>query len=103
MMSKRDIRSIEDEIEEAEDLEEEPIEEIKIPLWRRILEADSSPKPLGEFMNHPLNFDQSSSTARIIKGLEGIVGNLDKAIVDVVIGVIQKVYEWISKPKEIPA
>jgi len=102
-LSKRDIRSIEDEIEETEDLEEEIVEEIKIPLWRRILEADSSPKPISEYMNHPLNFDNSVSTGRIIKGLEGIVGNLDKAIVDVAIGIIQKVYEWISKPKEISA
>jgi len=101
-LNKKTLKTIEDEIEEAEDLEE-PIEEIKIPLWRRIIEADSSPKPISEYINHPLNFDQSISTARIIKGLEGIVGNLDKAIVDVAIGIIQKVYEWISKPKEISA
>jgi len=92
------MRNIMDEIDTDVD---EP--EVKVkgdesePFWERIIKADSPDKPLSDYRNHALNWDGKESTSRIIKGFEGIIGNLDKAVVDVAIGTIQKIMELFKK------
>jgi|SaaInl7_200m_RNA_FD_contig_71_924158_length_994_multi_4_in_0_out_0_2 hypothetical protein len=58
--------------------------------WQRIIQATSPPKSIESYADHPLNFDSTPSTGRIIRGSEGIIGDLDKAVVDIIIGLIEK-------------
>lgn len=88
-----------------EELNGEPTEEVTEEaesIWQRILSADSRDMPISEYSVHPLNFDGKESTGRIIKGFEGILGNLNKAVVDIAIGVIQKVMEAFKEKKNEP-
>ena len=91
--------TIRDELldENSEEDEEDKVKEV--PLWKRTLFAQSTDKPLVEYLSHPLNFDSRESTSRIIKGLEGIIGNLDVALVDIIVGFAQKLME-LGKKRE---
>ena len=62
--------------------------------WERILTATSPDKKIELYSDHVLNYDGKDSTGRIIRGSEGIAGSLDKAIIDIVVGVIQKGREF---------
>lgn len=61
--------------------------------WRDILLADA-PMDDGTYQSHALNWDNQESTGKIIRGFEGITGNLNKAVILIVMGVIQKVTEY---------
>jgi len=90
--------SIKEEIEKmGEETEEEASVEPEKPLWQKIVFADSLDKPLSDYRGHPLNFDGKDSTSRIIRGGEGILGNLNKAMIDIIIGAIQKAKEIFEK------
>lgn len=60
---------------------------------KRIIGAEPPPKPVEEYKDHALNFDGSKSTGKIIKGMEGLLTNLDKAIIVLVIGLVEKYTE----------
>lgn len=57
------------------------------------LAAPTGEGPIDDYMEHPLNFDHKKSTARILRGCTGICGNLDYAIIDIALGVIEKIKE----------
>ena len=46
-----------------------------------------------QYIDEPLNFDQKKSTARILRGFTGMVGSLNLGIIDVIMGVLEKVRE----------
>lgn len=54
------------------------------------LKAQSVDRPIEDYMEHALNFDKKKSTGRIIRGLEGFLGALNYAIIDVIMGMIEK-------------
>jgi len=62
----------------------------------KVLMRPAKDEPLDSYLTHPLNFDKTESTAKIVRGLEGLMGNLNLAIMDIVAGVIEKVQK---KPK----
>ena len=66
-------------------------EETPVPNWLKALGSDSPDKDISAYTTHPLNFDGQDSTGRIIRGCEGIIGNLNKSIIDIIVGVTQKV------------
>ena len=66
-------------------------------VWSRILNADSPNKPIGDYNAHPMNYNNEDSTGRIIRGAEGIFGSLDKAVIDIIVGVGQKIAGYIKK------
>lgn len=57
------------------------------------LAAPTGEGPIDDYIEHPLNFDNKKSTARILRGCTGICGNLDYAIIDIALGVIEKIKE----------
>ncbi len=65
-------------------------------LLGKIWNAKSPDKKVSEYGNHALNFDGKDSTGKIIRGTEGLVGSLDRAIVEVVVGTIQKIVEVVK-------
>lgn len=64
--------------------------------WLDKLLADAPPDD-GGYIDHALNFDQTESTAKIIRGIEGFTSDLNKAIVLILIGVVEKYKENMSK------
>lgn len=72
---------------------EAPAEETGGTSWMDILLADAEPDD-GTYESHALNWDRTESTAKIIRGAEGMLGNLNKAIILILIGVVQKVTEY---------
>ena len=57
------------------------------------LKAPAVNVPIEEYQNHTLNFDKKKSTGRIIRGLEGLLGALNFAIIDLIMGLIEKAKE----------
>lgn len=55
-----------------------------------IFKAQSIDKPIEEYQEHVLNFDKKKSTGRIIRGFEGLLGALNFAIIDVIMGFYEK-------------
>jgi len=71
----------------------EPIAPAPRPVWERVLKSPTGEGELLEYAEHPLNFNRSEGMARMIRGASGILGSLDLAIVDLVIGLIQVLIE----------
>jgi len=94
------MSSIEDELKELETEAEETKKKDKKPEWLKILWADSKDKPLSDYTGHALNTDGSESTSRIIRGVEGLLGSVDKAVIDIAVGTFQKISGWFKKAAE---
>jgi hypothetical protein len=85
-----------DELIEDEDLNlEEPVEQpiqqgrgfsFTIPEW---LKADTGPGEVEDYLTHTLNHKRSYAMARIIRGATGMFGSLNKAAIDIVLGLFQ--------------
>ena len=66
-----------------------PAENQAAEKLKQIFSAETGAGSIGEYIEHPLNFNQSKSVARILRGLTGIMGNLNLAIIDVGLGVLE--------------
>lgn len=88
-----------DEAREAAEIDEEYIEAPEEPGVRiaipdlSFLAAHTGAGTIEEYVDHPLNFDRTKSTARILRGLTGICGELNYALIDIGLGVIEKIKE----------
>jgi hypothetical protein len=61
----------------------------ELPKSRNILDLLKSPTgdgPILDYMEHPLNYNNSKYVAQLIRGLSGIFGRLDLAIIDIGMG-----------------
>jgi len=67
--------------------------------WLEKLLADA-PDDDGTYETHALNFDRSESTSKIIRGVEGIAGNLNKAVILIGIGLLEKFNEHMDSEDE---
>jgi hypothetical protein len=54
-----------------------------------LLKSPTGEGDVDEYMQHVLNFNESRGMARVIRGLTGMLGNLNYAIVDIVVGVME--------------
>jgi len=61
--------------------------------WEKVIKAPTGAGGIDDYIGHPLNLNNSPALAKIIRGLTGILGNLDLAIVDIVMGMIQLVLD----------
>lgn len=78
------------EIAPADDEQRQP--ESAGGILEGLLQALGAPAvktPVEEFLNHPLNISKSLSVGRILRGVEGIAGSLDYAVLDIVLGVFE--------------
>lgn len=55
------------------------------------LKAKTGPGPIEDYINHPMNFNGGRAAAQILRGLTGLLGALDLAIIDILIGTIQAI------------
>lgn len=53
---------------------------------KKIITAETGAGSVESYINHPMNFNESKSVARILRGLTGMFDNLNYAIIDVIIG-----------------
>jgi len=60
--------------------------------WLRTPTGEGS---IDNYLDHPLNFNNSQALARILRGLTGILGSLDLAIIDIAVGLLEFI-----KPKK---
>ena len=58
-----------------------------------MLKSETGEGDLSEYLRHPLNYNGSNSLARIIRGVTGLLGNLNLAIVDIFMGLLQFLFE----------
>jgi hypothetical protein len=52
------------------------------------LKAQTGEGSIESYLQSPLNFNESRAVARILRGLQGMVGNMDYAIVDISVGIL---------------
>jgi len=50
------------------------------------LNTPTGPGSIDDYMEHPLNFNESKGMAQIIRGLTGFVDDMALAIIDIVVG-----------------
>lgn len=67
-------------------------------VLKDIIGSKPPPKPLESYQDHPLNFDGTDSSGRIIKGMEGILTDLNKAVLLVIMGLVEK-YQDKKRPQ----
>lgn len=68
-----------------------------------ILLSKTGPGGIEEYIDHPLNGKKSRGMAQMLRGLTGIAGELDYAIIDIAMGAFQYTKEKtdaITKPAE---
>lgn len=58
-------------------------------MFSRIMTAETGTGSIGDYLEHPMNFNKSQGLAQILRGLTGIVGNLNLAVIDVVLGALR--------------
>lgn len=71
------------------EFEEQVQQEKKSEMFGKLLTAETGEGSIGDYLEHPLNFNNSKGLAQTIRGITGIVGNLNLAIVDVVFGLLR--------------
>jgi hypothetical protein len=55
------------------------------------LKAKTGEGTIDQYLDHPLNFNESRAIARVLRGASGLMGDLDFALVDIGIGVLDYV------------
>jgi hypothetical protein len=58
-----------------------------------LLKSQTGEGNIEDYINHPLNFKKSKGMARILRGFEGIFGNLSLAFIDILIGSLEMMKE----------
>lgn len=53
------------------------------------LRSETGSGSIEDYLEHPLNFDKSRGVAQILRGLTGIAGNLNLAVIDIALGSLQ--------------
>lgn len=50
------------------------------------LRAETGSGSIEDYLDHPMNFNNSKAIARMLRGAEGLFGSLRLAIIDIVLG-----------------
>lgn len=58
-------------------------------VFGKVLTAETGEGSIGDYIEHPMNFNNSKGLAQIIRGVTGLLGNLNLAIVDIVFGALR--------------
>jgi hypothetical protein len=58
-------------------------------MFNRVLTAETGEGSINSYIDHPMNFSNSMGLAQLIRGLTGMIGNLNLAIVDVIFGALR--------------
>lgn len=61
----------------------------KSEMFSRVMTAETGEGSIGDYIEHPMNFNNSKGLAQVIRGLTGMTGNLNLAIIDVIFGALR--------------
>lgn len=53
------------------------------------LMTKTGPNTIEDYIDHPLNFNESKGLAQVLRGATGLFGALDLAIIDIIVGILQ--------------
>lgn len=70
-------------------VEEEQVENVGSDFFRTIITAETGAGSISEYKEHPMNFTNSKAFAHVLRGLTGIFGSLNLAIIDIGVGAFQ--------------
>jgi hypothetical protein len=71
-------------MEEMFETQEEPSKGLDLSfIW-----AQTGSGSVDDYKEHTLNFNKSEGMARVVRGLTGMIGELNYAIVDILVGVL---------------
>jgi hypothetical protein len=80
-----------DYIENEEEVISNTIQENKNPgssnIFINMLKSKTGPGSIENYYIHPLNINNNKSIAQIIRGVTGMFGSLDFAIIDIIMGI----------------
>jgi hypothetical protein len=79
-------------VHDVEEMYEQPQHRIDLDF----LKSPTGEGDLKEYKTHLLNFNGSKGMARIIRGCTGLFGNLNFAVIDIIIGI----FDLTSKKKQ---
>lgn len=57
------------------------------------LKAKTGPGTIDDYVNHPLNMSGSRGVAQMLRGFTGLAGDLDLAIIDIGLGLVEVIKE----------
>lgn len=75
--------------DEKFDGEKEYYAEPKNEFFNKIITAETGEGSIESYLDHPMNFNNSMGLAQTLRGLTGIIGNLNLAIIDIVFGALR--------------
>lgn len=84
------METIREEIEgisETKEIEVSEPQKMKMDLG--FLTTKTGEGTVEEYLEHPLNFNNSKGLARVLRGSTGLFGALDLAIIDILVGILQ--------------
>jgi len=58
-------------------------------FFEKVLKADTGEGSIESYIEHPLNFSKSEGLAQVLRGITGIFGNLELALIDVLMGFLK--------------
>lgn len=81
----------EDYIEDTENIETKNLQNDSAAVPKKnifidILKSKTGQGTIEDYKEHPLNFNNNSGLGQILRGLTGILGQLDLAIIDIFLG-----------------
>jgi hypothetical protein len=89
-----------DDLASDQEQEQDPIREATFeqstPSFQlpSFLTAPTGEGSIASYLDHPMNYNNSDGMAQVIRGLTGMFGSLNKAAIDIVLGVMR-----MRKPK----
>lgn len=72
---------------ETQEVEAQPSRIMEI--LGRVLTAETGAGDVQSYVNHPINYNGSQGLAQLIRGLSGVFGNLNLAVIDIAIGAMR--------------
>jgi hypothetical protein len=83
------INKTENDLPEVADRQENEQENKFFNVDLTFLKAETGEGEITDYKTHPLNFTSTDSLSRIIRGLTGLFGSLNYAVVDIILGVLE--------------
>jgi hypothetical protein len=79
---------------EKEDMQESQAAAPAAPgFLEKLLNAKPGPGSISDYKEHPLNFRKTDGLAQVVRGVTGLAGDLERAFIDVVFGLLREIWE----------
>lgn len=66
-------------------------------FFEKLLTARTGPGAVTDYKEHPLNFRHSEGLSQVIRGVTGLAGDLDRAFLDIIFGLLRELWDIKNK------